>query len=165
VGDELEGVTSEPAGPQAVAAQFPALTRGLRLFVAHDAASLEDLFKQIEGSGERLVCRIVSQAERPIGWYVYVSGPDRNARVLHIGAARDRSDAVVGDLVREAGAAGMKVISGRSEPHLLGPLRRRLAIFGVARQPVIHAADPALTALAMSPAAQISRLDGEWFVI
>ena len=164
VGTDETQIESEVAEPQLIEDEMAAMTRGVRLYVAHDAAHLESLFGVIEDSGRRLVRRLVRQAGRPIGWYAYISGPDGSANVLHVGAGRGQSDAVMSDLVRVATDSGARVLSGRSEPHLLSPLRRRLAVFGLARQPVIHAADPALAAMAMSPAAQISRLDGEWFV-
>lgn len=162
-GDEGR-IESETAEPELIEGEMPALTRGVKLYVAHDAAHLESLFGVIEASGGRLVRRLVRRAGRPVGWYAYLAGADGSANVLHIGAARGLADAVMTDLVRVASESGARVLSGRAEPHLLGPLRRRLAVFGVARQPVIHAADPALAAMAMSPSAQLSRLDGEWFV-
>jgi hypothetical protein len=164
VGEDLEGVTGEATSPAEIAAEMPALNRGVRLYVDHDEQHLASLFSVIDGSGRRLVRRLVRRAGRPVGWYAYLEEDDGSAHVLHVGAARDRADAVLGDLVRHATESGTRVLSGRAEPHLLRPLRRRLAIFGVARQPVIHASDPELAAAAMMPSAQISRLDGEWFV-
>ena len=164
VGADEAPTESEIATPELIESEMAAMTRGVRLHVAHDAAHLESLFGVIEDSGRRLVRRIVRQSGRTVGWYAYIAGPNGTANVLHIGAARDLADTVMADLVHVATESGVRVLSGRTEPHLLGPLRRRLAVFGLARQPVIHAADPALAAMAMSPAAQISRLDGEWFV-
>jgi hypothetical protein len=164
IGDELDQVTSEPAEPEAIESELGPLNRGVRLYVAHDADHLRSVFGVIEGTGHRLVRRIVRHAGRAIGWYAYLAGEGGTGQVLHVGAARDRSDAVFADLVRDATEGRMRMLTGRTEPHLLGPLRQRLAIFGLARQPVIHAADPALAAAAMTPGAQISRLDGEWFV-
>ena len=162
--EDLGGIESEPAEPHLIEEEMPAMTRGVRLHVAHDAAHLESLFGVIEDTGRNLVRRLVRRAGRPVGWYAYIAGDDGTANVLHVGAARDLADAVMADLVRVATESGVRVLSGRTEPHLLTPLRRRLAVFGLARQPVIHAADPALAAMAMTPGAQISRLDGEWFV-
>ena len=43
------------------------------------------------------------------------------------------------------GRQGSAALAGRLEPHLEGPLRRRLAVIGFARQPVIHVRDPRST--------------------
>ena len=164
VGSDEARIESEPASPELIESEIAATTRGVRLHVAHDAGHLKCLFGVIEDSGGTLVRRLVRLSGRAVGWYAYIAGDSGTANVIHVGAARDRADVVMSDLVRVATESGVRVLSGRAEPHLLSPLRRRLAIFGVARQPVIHAADPALAAMAMTPAAQISRLDGEWFV-
>jgi hypothetical protein len=164
VGDDLKGVESEPAEPELIAEELPAMTRGVRLFVNHDPGHLASLFDTIEATNGQLVRRLVRRGGRAVGWYAYLASDDGTAHVLHVLAARDLADVVIADLVQNATEAGVRVLSGRSEPHLLPPLRRRLAIFGIARQPVIHSADPALAAVAATPGAQLSRLDGEWFV-
>jgi hypothetical protein len=46
---------------------------------------------------------------------------------------------------------------------LVVPLRRRLAILGFARQPVIHSRDPELLATLGTAGSLLTRLDSEWF--
>ena len=68
---------------------------------------------------------------------------------------------MLADLIDHASAAGSAVLTGRAEPHLEGPLRKRLAALGFAWQPVIRARDPELAAALSTGASLLTRLDGE----
>jgi hypothetical protein len=130
--------------------------------VAHDEPYLSSVFKEIERMQGPLVSRIVRRSGRAIGWYAYLAHTRRPSQALHVCAARGEVGPVFDDLVGDARKRGAAALAGRLEPHLIGVLRQRLAVFGVARQPVIHAADPALRADLGTPAALITRFDGEW---
>ena len=160
--DPGPGVTAEDADAGTIAAELPAVTRGLKVFVAHDEPYLASVFSNIERERGELVTRIVRRNGRAIGWYAYLPSSDRPSQALHICAARGEIGAVFDDLVRSAQARGAAALTGRLEPNLIVVLRQRLAIFGVARQPVIHAKDPALRAELGVSTALITRLDGEW---
>jgi hypothetical protein len=155
-------VSGEDAASAAIVEHLPELTGGVKLRPAYDEPFLDHLFAQIESQLGRPVRRLVRRGERPIGWYAYtVEGGV--ARVLQISAAEREVDSVLGELLLHAREQRTAVVSGRLEPHLLTPLRRRLAVLGFARQPVIHTRDPELLAALGSDDSLLSRLDSEWF--
>ena len=155
-------ITSEDAGAEAIAAELGTMTRGLKVFVAHDEPYLAAVFEEVKRMQSPLVSRIVRRSGRAIGWYAYLPHTKRPSQTLHVCAARGEVGAVFDDLIRDARERGSSALAGRLEPHLIGVLRQRLAVVGFARQPVIHATDPALRAELGAPAALITRLDGEW---
>jgi hypothetical protein len=81
--------------------------------------------------------------------------------VLHLAAPERAVDGVLADLIDHASAAGSAVLTGRAEPHLEEPLRKRLAALGFAWQPVIRARDPELAAALSTGASLLTRRDGE----
>jgi len=156
-------VTGEPAGVAAIVEHTPAFTGRGRLGPDHDAEHLEHLFALVEGTMGPLERRLVSREGRPIGWYARVDRPDGGSRVLHLAALDANLDAVVGEVVQHARNLGRLVLSGRLEPHLADPLRRRLAVLGIARRPVLHTRDEEVRGLLGSGSAVITQLDGEWY--
>ena len=78
------------------------MTRGLKVFVAHDEPYLASVFADIERSAGSWSRRIVRRNGRAIGWYAYLPNTDRPSQALHICAARGEIGAVFDDLVRSA---------------------------------------------------------------
>ncbi len=156
-------VRAEEATVAAIVAQLPALTRNVRLRVDYDRAHLECLFAQLEAAVGPVVRRLVHRGGSPIGWYAYVRQPSGVSRVLHLSALEAETDAVVGELVEHARADGSAVLTGRAEPYLYWPLRRRFAVLGFARQPVVHTRDPEIRGLLATSSSLLTVLDGEWF--
>jgi hypothetical protein len=158
------GVVGEDASVPEVVDELPALTGGIRLRVAYDRAYLEQLLGEVDAVFGSLVVRIVRREGRPIGWYCYLGRPGGASRVLHVSAPEPELDAVVSELTDDARGRGSAALTGRLEPHLEGPLRRRLAAIGFARQPLIHVRDPEVHALLATGSSLLTRLDGEWYV-
>jgi hypothetical protein len=158
------GVRSEEAAAGAVVDQLPALTRGLRLRVDYDQPYLDRLLAQVDAAMGGLVRRIVRRDGDPIGWYCYLCRPGGASRLLHVCAPEPELDAVVSELTEHARTRGSAALTGRLEPHLEAPLRRRLAALGFARQPLIHAPDPEVHALLATSSSLLTHLDGEWYV-
>ena len=101
----------------------------------------------------------------PIGWYAYLPRRAAASRVLCLAGTERHLDLVLGELVEHARGGGSRVLAGRLEPHLDGPLRRRLAAIGIVRDSVLHAADPELRAALATGSALLTQLDGEWFLV
>lgn len=158
------GVGGEEAAPAAIVEELPTLTRGLRLRVDYDLPYLEQLLSEVDAVMGSLVHRIVRRDGRPIGWYCYLCRPGGASRVLHLCAPEAELEAVVSELTEHARARGSAALTGRLEPHLEAPLRRRLAAIGFARQPLIHVRDPEIHALLATGSSLLTRLDGEWYV-
>lgn len=158
---ELE---SEEAGPEAIVAEQAAATRGLRLLVDHDAEYLAHTFAVIEADTAPVSCRIVRRGTVAVGWYAYTTLPGRVRRVLHVAAAKRQGSEVLDQVVTDARADRVTVLTGRLEPILEDALHGRLAILGLARKPVVHTRNPEVQALASTSAALLTQLDGEWFV-
>ena len=158
-------VASEPASVAAIVEHAPAFAARGSIRPDHDADHLEHLFALVERTAGSLERRLVRRGDRPIGWYAYVSRSDGGSRVLHLAALEPDLDAVLGELVQHAHGQGTAVLSGRFEPHLEDPVRRRFAVLGVARRPVVHTRDQEIRALLGSGSALITQLDGEWYVV
>ena len=156
-------VSGEDAGTVEIVEQLPQATRGVRLRGAYDQPFLDHLFGQIETVLGPVVKRLVRRNDMPIGWYAYRAERGGVGKVLQLAAAANEADAVLGEALEHARANGVAVLSGRTEPHLLTPLRRRLAVLGFARQPVLHAHDPELLSVLSSEGSLLTRLDSEWF--
>jgi len=157
-------VTGEDVDTATIVEHLPELTRGIRLRANYDEQFLDHLFGHVESLLGGLVRRLVRRGGRPVGWYAYIDQPSGVGRVLHLAAGERDVDAVLGELLLHAREQKSAVISGRIEPHLLTPLRRRLAVLGFARQPVIHAHDPELLAVLATNDSLLTQLDSEWFV-
>jgi hypothetical protein len=158
------GVRSEPADAARVVESMPALTRGIDFYVNYDQPYLEQLLAQVEAVMGGLEVRLVSRGGEAIGWYAYLARPGAASRVLHICAPEREVEAVVAELVEHVRGAGSAALTGRLEPHLEGALRRRLAVVGFARQPVIHVRDPEVHAMLATSSSLLTHLDGEWYV-
>lgn len=159
------GVAGKLASVEEITEHAPMLAERGWVRVAHDAAYLEHVFALVERTTGPLVRRLVRRAGRPIGWYAYVDRGEASSRVLHLAARDAHLDAVVGELVDHARQRGRAVLSGRFEAHLEEPLRRRLAVLGLARRPMMHARDDGIAATLGAGSALITQLDGEWYVV
>ncbi len=157
-------VSGSDVDPTTVLEHLPAMAGGLRVRVDHDKPYLDYIFAEVEQCGEPMVCRIVRRGERPIGWYAYRPGNGIVSRVMHLLAAKDESEAVLAELLSHAESSGSAAVSGRAEPHLVGPLSRRIPILGLSREPVIHVKDPELGRALGTDASLLTRLDGEVFL-
>jgi hypothetical protein len=157
-------VSGEDADASLLAEHMPAITLGIRLRPDYDEPYLAKLLGRLDNEAERVVHRLVRRAGRPIGWYAYVLRPGGTSRVLHVsGPVRDL-DAVVGELIEHARAHGGVALTGRMEPHLHAPLRRRAAPLWYARGAVVHSPDPRIAALLASERSLLTRLEGEWYL-
>jgi hypothetical protein len=160
-------ITSEDASAAEIAAELPAITRRIRLRVGHDEDYLEYVGSYLEqlGLGDVLVRRLVRRGGAAIGWYAYLARPE-SGRVIHLGAAAAEAEAVVSALVEDARSRDIAVISGRLEPHLDEPIRRRDALLALRQQPLIHSRSPELVAAAGSSASLLTEMDlidSEWW--
>jgi GNAT superfamily N-acetyltransferase len=158
-------VRGEDASAAIIAEHVPALNKQRRVWVDHDEAQLDHLFRLVEALRGPLVRRLVRRDERPIGWYAYLLRHGGASRVLHLAAPEREVDAVLGELVSHAREQGSAALMGRAEPHMQGALERRFAVLGYARQPAIRAKDPELAAVMATSAALLTRLEGEVFGI
>jgi hypothetical protein len=155
-------VSGEDADASLLVEHMPVLTSGIRLHPDYDEPYLAGLLARLQIDLGPVVHRLVRRAGRPVGWYAYVLRPGGTSRVLHVsGPARDL-DSVFGELVEHARARGSAALSGRMEPHLHDPLRRRAAALGFALRPVLHVRDPRIEALLATEQSLLTRLEGEW---
>jgi hypothetical protein len=162
--DPPDDVVSEDAATAALVESIPAITKGMRLWVDHDEAHLDHMFRELERFYETsVVRRLVRRQGRPIGWYAYLHLSGRVAHVLHLAANEREADAVLDELAAHARDTGSSVLAGRAEPHLVGPLSRRFAVLGFARHPVMHENEPATAAVLATGSSLLTRLDGEPF--
>ena len=154
------GLSSSSASPAELAEVERSLDRRVRLRVAHDAEFLEAQFSHLEAMdiGGDLVRHVVHRAGRPIGWFAYIARP-QVSRVLAVCSGPEDADAVFEALLRDATERGTAVVSGRSAPHLVEPLRRRMAVLRYEPPPLIHARDHQLRAALASSGSLLEEIE------
>jgi hypothetical protein len=156
-----EGVTGEHATTEVIVDHLSLIMAGFQVWVDHDGGYLQHIFEKTAAAKQTIVRRLVRQQGQPIGWYAYAPRPGGIHRVLHIAAPEPKVGAVFGELIAHSRSSGAAVVAGRAEPHLMPTLRRRLAILGPARTPILHTKDPELAATLATSASLLTRLDGE----
>jgi hypothetical protein len=157
-----DDVRGEDADASLLTEHMPALSQGMRLHPDYDEPYLTGLLKRLDTEGDDIVHRLVRRSGRPIGWYAYCRRPGGTSVVLHISGPSRDLDAVVGELVAHAQAQGSVALTGRMEPHLHDPLRRRGAPLWYARGAVVHTRDPTIAAVLATEQSLLTRLEGEW---
>jgi hypothetical protein len=161
--EEPGDLSSTTLGPAEAAELLPRLLRGVPLRPDYDVAYLEWLLARLRESDGELVHRLVRQGDRPVGWYVYLLRPSGAGRVLQVLADPRGADAVVAELFADARRRGATLLTGRVEPQLQEPLRRRLTAIGFGERHVAHSARPDVRAALTGDQALVTRLDGEWW--
>jgi hypothetical protein len=160
---EEPDVAGEPLDPAEAVALLPRLLRTLELRPDYDEAYLRWLLAQLEEADGRLVHRLVRLGGRPVGWYVYLLRPSGAGRVLQVLADPRGADAVVSELFADARRRGSTLLTGRLEPHLQEPLRRRQTAIGFGERHVVHSTRGDVLAALSGNETLLSRLDGEWW--
>jgi hypothetical protein len=151
-------LTSEEVTPEELAAVPPPDARGVRLQVAHDAASVAWGIEHLRRLGRPPVIRLVRRGDVPIGWYAWLPHP-LVCRVVHVAAAPADVGQVAGRLVADARQQGVVALAGRVEPHLDAVLRSWSAGVSLGQRPLLHARDPELRAACASSSALLTELD------
>jgi hypothetical protein len=159
---------AEPLTADAVVAELPQLAGRLRLYPDYDAAFTGWLLNQLASTRGRgqLRARLVRDADGgALGWFVYFLVRDGASPVIGVAAADElTSGAVLDSLLDDARDAGAAGVHGRLEPRLAAPVAARGCLLRYAGQALVHAHDPAITALAISRHALLTRLEGEWWM-
>jgi hypothetical protein len=165
------GVTGEDADAAAIVEHLSFINKDKRLWIDHDEAHLEHMFGLVRAFGGlesfkgTLHCRLVRRNGQAVGWYALLLRHGGASRVLHLTARERDADAVLDELVAHATELGSAALAGRAEPHLQRALTQRFALLGYARQPTIHAKDPALLATLATQASVVTRIDGDVFSV
>ena len=158
------GISGADAVVAAIVGAQPEIWPKLRVGVKWDEPQLKHVFSEVDRAVGPLVSRVVRRNGKPIAWYAYLQRPGGISKVLHFEAAERDAEHAFADLVDHAHSSGSVGLAGRAEPHLEETLRHRLAILGLARQPILHAKDPELAAALATSSALLTRLAGEVFV-
>ena len=110
-----------------------------------------------------VVRKLVRRGGKAVGWFVYVHDPGGPARVLQVAARERDTDAVVEAMIYDARERNATVLTGRLEPNLVEPLRKRWAVLGFDARTLVHAKDnDVLEAVSTGPTL-LTRFDGEWW--
>lgn len=154
----------EPLTPAALVEHLPRLTEQLRLSPAYDRAFSEWLFDELAqapGRGQ-LVARLVRRGLRVAGWFIYYLQPGGFSPVVQVAAANEVSARTVFEaLLAHARDGGAAALHGRVETHLLQAVAACGAFMAYGGNALIHSSDPAIVAIATSPHALLTRLEGE----
>jgi hypothetical protein len=173
-GARLTGHSEPEAGPPvdteelSVAALMEhkaSILKGVRVHLDYDEAYVTWLLGQLDAlyATSTVVRRLVRRGGKPVGWFVYVHDARGPGRVLQLAARERDTDAVVEALVGDARERGATVVSGRLEPNLVEPLRKRWAVVGFDARTLVHSKDTGVLDAHATGPALLTRLDGEWW--
>lgn len=159
--------TAEPLTVEALLTELNRAGRLLRLHPDYDAEYLNWLFAELAVVDVRgtPVRHLVRDARgRVAGWYVYYLLPGGIAQVLQVAAPGGDAELVLDQLCWHAARGGAVAVQGRLEPALVGLLRGHRCLLRRADWALVHCADSSILGLLGSPAALLTRLDGEWWM-
>lgn len=158
----------EPLTTATLTAEFPAITRRLRLVPDYDPEFVDWLLAELAGfmvHGELRAHLVRGVGGAALGYFVYYLVPGGLSPVIAVAGRDEAATASVLDaLIEDARAGATAALRGRLEPRLLEPLARRRAVFRYAGEALVHASDPAILGLAVSRHALLTRLEGEWWM-
>lgn len=142
-----------------------AVLKGVRVHVDYDETYARWLFGRLDSlyATSHVVRKLVRRGGRSVGWFVYVHDPGGPARVLQVAARERDTDAVVEALISDARGRGATVLTGRIEPNLAEPLRKRWAVLGFDARALVHAKDTSVLEAVTTGPTLLTRLDGEWW--
>jgi hypothetical protein len=158
-------VETEPLTAATLMEHRASVLKGVRVHLDYDAAYVSWLLGRLDSlyATSVVVRRLVRRGGKAVGWFVYIHDPGGPGRVLQVAARERDTDAVVEALVGDARERGVTVLTGRLEPNLVEPLRRRWAVLGFDARTLVHAKDnDVLEAVSTGPTL-LTRLDGEWW--
>jgi GNAT superfamily N-acetyltransferase len=142
-----------------------AILKGVRVHLDYDEAYVSWLFGRLDSlyATSVVVRKLVRRGGKAVGWFVYVHDAGGPARVLQVASRERDTDAVVEAMISDARERGATVVTGRLEPNLVEPLRKRWAVLGFDARTLVHAKDnDVLEAVSTGPTL-LTRFDGEWW--
>jgi hypothetical protein len=164
---DVPGTSARVLEPAAMVAEWPRLTRSLRLYPDYDRGYLEWLFGELERPRRRgvLVRRLVEAGGRVLGWYLYYLKTGGISRVLQVVGGEKDLGAVLDHLFHDAQAAGAAALDGRLEPRLLEPLAQRRCLFRYAGAAGVHTRNRDILVAVLSRQSVFTRIDSEYWPI
>jgi hypothetical protein len=158
-------VATEPLTPQVLMEHKASILKGLRVHLDYDEGYVSWLLGRLDTlyAASEVVRKLVRRGGKPVGWFVYVHDAGGPGRVLQVAARERDTDAVVEALVGDARGRGVTVLSGRLEPNLVEPLRRRWAVLGFDARTLVHAKDNDVLEAVTTGPTLLTRFDGEWW--
>lgn len=161
---ETSSVSLRPAA----LASFRDAAGGADPRVALDAHGSEWLLREVERTnpGAYAWRLVLGRNGEPIGWYVAELPRRGVGRLLGMGAHPTAVRAVLDQFSWDAWDAGTAAVTGRVEAQLLEPLLAypRLVVRGSTRV-LVHGGDPSLVDALVAGEGDITRLDGEWWIL
>lgn len=144
---------------------LPRLTRHLSLRPEYDSAFLGWLLSLAEEKTKHglLRKRVLRNAGRIEGWYVYYLNVGGTSQVLQLVASPESFSAVLGQLFKTLRRAGATAVSGRLDPPYLHEFSRQQCHFSAGSAVLARASDPGLLEAIYRGDALLSRLEGEWW--
>jgi hypothetical protein len=173
-GPRLTGHREVDTGPPVVTEALTAATlmehkdsilKGVRVHLDYDETYVSWLLGRLDSlyAASVVVRKLVRRGGKPVGWFVYVHDSGGPGRVQQIASRERDTDAVVEALIADARERGVTVLSGRLEPNIVEPLRKRWAVLGFDARTLVHAQDTAVLEAHATGPSLLTRLDGEWW--
>jgi len=148
-------------------ALLPEVLHGTALRPEYDARALAWLLAQAGRKLRfgRLRARLVRDAGRALGWYLYYARRGAAAEVLQLAAVEGAFDRVLRSLLADAWRAGASAVRGRLDPRYAQELSQRHCwCRWDGTWTLAHTRDPAIAAALHAGEAFLSRLEGEWWL-
>jgi hypothetical protein len=157
---ETEGLTAA-----ALVEHRDAILKGVRVHLDYDEGYVSWLFGRLDSlyATSVVVRKLVRRGGKAVGWFVYVHDPGGPARVLQVASRERDTDAVVEAMINDARERNATVVTGRLEPNLVEPLRKRWAVLGFDARTLVHARDNGVLEAVSTGPTLLTRLDGEWW--
>jgi hypothetical protein len=156
----------EPLTPEALIEHLPLIHQGMRVIPDYSEAFLRWLFAEMAFVRTRgaLVCRLVRDEDRVLGWYVTYMPSGAAGQVMQIAAADRDLGAVIDHLFHHARRSGTTALEGRLEPSLYEPLSGRRCLLRYGSRVLAHCREPELLEAVTLGQAFLTRMDGEWWM-
>jgi hypothetical protein len=148
-------------------ALVPEVLHGTALRPEYDARALGWLLAQAGRKSRfgRLRARLVHEAGRALGWYLYYVRRGAAAEVLQLAARAGCFERVLRALLADAWRQGATAVHGRVDPRYAQELSQRHCWFRWdGTWTLVHARDPQIAAALHAGDAFLSRLEGEWWL-
>jgi len=162
------GISDEPLSAAAMTAPLREFLAGSALRPVYDASSLAWLLGQAALKRRHGALRargVRDERGQLLGWFVYYTRPGEIAEVLQIIARLGAFDVVVQRLFADAWREGACALRGRLDPRHLQELSdRRCWLRREGTWTLVHSRHGEVLAAFERGAADLSRLDGEWWM-
>lgn len=142
------------------------LERCPTLSVVETCSELEWLLADMRRASGRgsLEAAIVTSGSRVLGWHIHFARPGGLSQVVQFGGSQESIDDVFTDLLHRAAESGALALSGALDPRYIQCLTKQGCTFRQTYSFLLHSNDQEIIKPIMAGDANITRMNGEWWM-